>query len=236
MDVGPDIHGGSPYDETITYDGGHDYEHLPHGDGFPAEDDLVQSELGQYRVDSVIGHGSMGRVYRGEHRSLGRTSALKVLSPGLVAQQPRMVERFWGEARAVAGLVHPNVVTVHNLGSDRGYHYIEMEYVPGGVSLKEVVVREGCSRPPAGHHLRPSGRSRAGRRPSGRPGASRRKAGQRAADLRGPRQARRLRPGAPACRGRIGRGTPGRYAYVHGPGTISAAPRAVRRPTFTPWE
>ena len=147
MDIGPEIHGGSPYDETITYGGEHDYEHLPGGDGFPAEDDLACSDLGQYRIDSVIGHGSMGRVYRGEHRSLGRTSALKVLSPGLVTQQPRMVERFWGEARAVAGLVHPHVVTVHNLGSDRGYHYIEMEYIPGGVSLKEVVVREGALDP-----------------------------------------------------------------------------------------
>ncbi len=58
-----------------------------------------------------------------------------------------MVDRFWGEARAVAGLVHPNIVTVHNLGSDRGYHYIEMEYVPGGVSLKEVVVRDGALDP-----------------------------------------------------------------------------------------
>ncbi len=147
MDIGPEIHGGSPYDETITYGGEHDYEHLPGGDGFPAQDDLACSDLGQYRIDSVIGHGSMGRVYRGEHRSLGRTSALKVLSPGLVTQQPRMVERFWGEARAVAGLVHPHVVTVHNLGSDRGYHYIEMEYIPGGVSLKEVVVREGALDP-----------------------------------------------------------------------------------------
>ena len=43
--------------------------------------------------------------------------------------------------------MHPHVVTVHNLGSDRGYHYIEMEYVPGGVSLKETLVREGPFEP-----------------------------------------------------------------------------------------
>jgi serine/threonine-protein kinase len=54
-----------------------------------------------------------------------------------------MRDMFWAEARVVANLVHPNIVTVHNLGSDRGYHFIEMEYVPGGVTLKEKLVREG---------------------------------------------------------------------------------------------
>ncbi len=122
-------------------------ESLATDDGFPAVDDLIDSDLGQYRIVEVIGRGSMGRVYRGEHRGLGRTSAIKVLSPGLVARQPRTVERFWAEARAVAGLIHANVVTVHNLGSDRGYHYIEMEFVPGGVSLKERVVKDGAFEP-----------------------------------------------------------------------------------------
>lgn len=89
----------------------------------------------------------MGRVYRAEHAGLGRPCAVKVLSPGLVARQPRTVERFWAEARAVAGLVHPHVVTVHNLGSDRGYHYIEMEHVAGGVSLRETLIRNGPLEP-----------------------------------------------------------------------------------------
>ncbi len=117
------------------------------GDGFPAVDDLVGTHLGLYRIDTAIGHGSMGRVYRAQHLGLGRTSALKVLSPGLVTRQPQTVERFWAEARAVAGVVHPNIVTVHNLGSDRGYHFIEMEHVPGGNSLKEALIREGAFEP-----------------------------------------------------------------------------------------
>ncbi len=112
-------------------------------DGFPDVDDLVDRHLGQYRIVQAIGRGSMGRVYHAEHAGLGRDCAIKIMNPGLVAREPQVVERFWAEARAVAGLVHPHIVTVHNLGSDRGYHYIEMEYVPGGGSLKELVVHRG---------------------------------------------------------------------------------------------
>ena len=116
-------------------------------DGFPEVDDLVDRTLGQYRVHHLVGKGSMGRVYRAEHLGLVRPCAIKVMNPGLVAKQPQIRERFWAEARAVANLVHPHVVTVHNLGSDRGYHFIEMEYVPGGVSLGESLVREGPFEP-----------------------------------------------------------------------------------------
>ena len=135
------------------------------GDGFPEQDDLINSELGQYRLGPMIGRGTMGRVYRAEHLGLKRPCALKVMNPSLVAREPLTVEQFWGEARAVAGLIHPHIVAVHNLGTERNYHYIEMElvenrepfwrevkeedggyrreYVPGGVSLTEKVVQEG---------------------------------------------------------------------------------------------
>jgi serine/threonine-protein kinase len=133
-----------PLGETIAYSAG---EVVSEPDGFPEEDDLIDQRLGQYYLGPVIGRGSMGRVYKGEHAGLGRPCAIKVMNPGLVARQPLVVDRFWAEARAVANLIHPNVVTVHNLGSDRGYHYIEMEYVPGGVSLKEKLVRGGALDP-----------------------------------------------------------------------------------------
>src|SRR5262249_17014194 len=112
-------------------------------DGFPEVDDLENQTLGQYRLGTVIGRGSMGRVYRAEHLGRCRPCAMKVMNPGLVARQPQVHEEFWAEARVVANLVHPHVVTIHNLGNDRGYHYIEMEYVPGGLSLKESLAREG---------------------------------------------------------------------------------------------
>ena len=116
-------------------------------DGFPAVDDLTGSTLGQYRIGRVIGHGSMGRVYQAEHEFLCRPCAIKVLNPGLVARQPQVREQFWSEARVVANLVHPHVVTVHNLGTDRDYHFIEMEYVPGGISLRETLIKEGPLEP-----------------------------------------------------------------------------------------
>lgn len=132
---------GGPLAETIAYRSPGADE--PDDDGFPEIDDLANRTLAQYRIGQVIGRGMMGRVYQAEHRGLGRPCAIKVMNPSLVRREPTIVERFWAEARAVAGLVHPHVVTVHNLGSERGYHYIEMEYMPGGVSLKETLVREG---------------------------------------------------------------------------------------------
>lgn len=130
-----------PLAETIAY-----RRHASPGyaDGFPDIDDLTDRPLGQYHLDQVIGRGTMGRVYRAKHGGLGRACALKIMNPGLVNREPQIVERFWAEARAIAGLVHPNIVTVHNLGSDRGYHYIEMEFVPGGVTLRDRLVREGA--------------------------------------------------------------------------------------------
>jgi serine/threonine-protein kinase len=116
-------------------------------DGFPLRDDLIGRTLGQYRLGRVIGRGSMARVHHAEHLGLGRSCAIKIMNPGLIAHQPQIVERFWAEARAAAHLVHPHVVTIHNLGFDRGYHFIEMELVPGGHSLKEVLLREGPLQP-----------------------------------------------------------------------------------------
>ena len=129
-------------DSTLTYHGIADEPPEP-DDGFPAVDDLTGQLLGQYRMGPVIGRGSMARVYQAEHQFLCRPCAIKVLNPGLVARQPQIREQFWAEARVVANLIHPSVVTVHNLGTDRDYHFIEMEYVPGGISLKETLVKDG---------------------------------------------------------------------------------------------
>lgn len=139
--------------ETIAY---HPHNVVPESgsetslfedDGFPEVDDLAESTLAHYQLGEAVGRGSMGRVYRAEHLGLGRPCAIKVMNPGLVAKEPQIRERFWAEARAVANLVHPHIVTVHNLGSDRGYHFIEMEYVPGGFSLREMLVHQGPLEP-----------------------------------------------------------------------------------------
>jgi serine/threonine-protein kinase len=132
-------------DETVAFQGGR-VATIETDDGFPTVDDLTDRGLAQYWVGGVIGRGSMGRVYEAQHLTLARRCAIKVLNPGLLARQPAMRDMFWAEARVVANLVHPHIVTVHNLGSDRGYHFIEMEYVLG-VTLKEKLVREGAFEP-----------------------------------------------------------------------------------------
>jgi eukaryotic-like serine/threonine-protein kinase len=131
---------------TVTYQPGVETS-ADLDDGFPAIDDLTGRVLSQYRMGPVIGQGSMARVYQAEHQFLCRPCAIKVLNPGLVARQPQIREQFWAEARVVANLIHPSVVTVHNLGTDRNYHFIEMEYVPGGISLKETLVKDGPLEP-----------------------------------------------------------------------------------------
>jgi serine/threonine protein kinase len=87
--------------------------------------------LGGYRIEDRLGRGAMGAVYLATQTSLHRPVALKVLSPKL-ASDPRFVERFQAEARAAAALNHPNVVTVYDVGSDGGHHYLAMEYMDGG--------------------------------------------------------------------------------------------------------
>lgn len=101
-------------------------------------DDLV---LGQYRVLDQLGMGGMSLVYRAEHVLLERVVALKVLLPQ-VAREPGALERFRGEGRAAALLCHPNVVTVHDAGEDRGLHYLVTELVDGP-DLERLVRQEG---------------------------------------------------------------------------------------------
>jgi serine/threonine-protein kinase len=104
---------------------------------------VIGSRLADYTIESQLGRGSMARVYRARHLGLDRLCALKIMDPSLVSQQPTFREQFWAEARAAAKLKHPHVVTIYNLGVDRGYDFIEMEFVPGAVSLREWIVRRG---------------------------------------------------------------------------------------------
>jgi eukaryotic-like serine/threonine-protein kinase len=113
----------------------------------PDVEALVGRRIGQYRVDSVLGRGTMAWVFKAKHLGLGRPCALKVMDPGLVARQPGIRAQFWAEARAAANLMHPHVVTIHNLGSVQGFHFIEMEYIRGGRTLRDSLVREGPLEP-----------------------------------------------------------------------------------------
>ena len=79
----------------------------------------------------------MGDVYRGRHVGLELDRAVKILAPGL-ARDPTYVNLFGREARVAAGLRHPNIVQIHDVGTDQGFHYIVMEVLEG-LSLNRVL-------------------------------------------------------------------------------------------------
>lgn len=83
-----------------------------------------------YKIIDTLGEGGMARVYLAIQESFEREVALKVLDPHL-SKDPTFGERFMSEARIVSRLVHPNIVTVYDMGVHREYHYLSMEYVPG---------------------------------------------------------------------------------------------------------
>ena len=105
------------------------------------KDPLVGQKIAQYRIVRKLGQGGMGSVYEAKHLELGRTVALKILSPRLAAEEPDAVERFKREARAAAVLEHPNVVTTHAVGSEGDHHFIELQLIDGE-SLQARVLRE----------------------------------------------------------------------------------------------
>ena len=88
----------------------------------------------------------MGRVYLARHRDLHRKCALKILPPALVKSDPAYVQRFMNEGRAAAALNHPNIVTIHAIGVERDYHFLEMEFVAGR-SLMDLILDEGAQTP-----------------------------------------------------------------------------------------
>src|SRR5258708_34022353 len=81
------------------------------------------SKLGPYEIQSPIGAGGMGEVYRARDTRLDRDGAIKVL-PESFASEPDRLRRFEQEARAVAALNHPNILAVHDIGSQYGIRYI----------------------------------------------------------------------------------------------------------------
>ncbi|MBN1138617.1 MAG: serine/threonine protein kinase, partial [Anaerolineae bacterium] len=97
--------------------------------------------LGKYQLLEELGCGGFATVYRARDPDLGREVALKVLDP-LLTRDPVWVERFRREARAVARLRHPHIVTIYEIGEADGLLYIAMELIPGP-GLKEVIGQRG---------------------------------------------------------------------------------------------
>ena len=96
-------------------------------------------EIPGYKIIDTLGRGGMATVYLAIQQSFEREVALKVLSPELL-RDPSFGERFLREAKIVSRLVHPNIVTVYDVGEHDGSHYMSMEYVPGQ-DLKQTRAR-----------------------------------------------------------------------------------------------
>lgn len=95
---------------------------------------------GRYRLIAQQGSGGMAVIYKGIDQELGRTVAVKTLRPSLI-EDPSFLARFRNEARSVANLAHPNIVTVYDVGSDGRAHFIVMEFVEGQ-DLKKIIKAE----------------------------------------------------------------------------------------------
>ena len=100
---------------------------------------------GRYRVESHLAHGGMATVYLSTDTRLDRTVALKIMHAEL-ANDEDFVRRFVAEARSIARLSHPNVVTVYDQGADGRTLYLAMEYVPGQ-TLRDLLSQRGQLRP-----------------------------------------------------------------------------------------
>ena len=88
------------------------------------------TKLGPYEIQSPLGAGGMGEVYRARDTRLDRTVAVKIL-PSHLSDNPEAKQRFEREARAISSLNHPNICTLHDVGSQDGTSYLVMEYVQG---------------------------------------------------------------------------------------------------------
>ena len=95
------------------------------------------TRLGAYEIVGLLGAGGMGEVYRARDARLHRDVAVKVLPPAFAADPERMA-RFEQEARAAAGLNHPNILAVHDLGQHDGSPFIVTELLDG-MSLREML-------------------------------------------------------------------------------------------------
>ena len=93
-------------------------------------DPRVGTDLGPYRIESVIGRGGMGVVYLAEERRLGRRVALKLLAPD-IADEEAFRARFLRESHLAAAIDHANIIPIYEAGEADGTYYLAMRYVEG---------------------------------------------------------------------------------------------------------
>ena len=101
----------------------------------------VGSQIAGYRIESLVGRGGMGVVYRATQLELGRVVALKLIAPEAL-EEPGARERFISEARHAAAIEHPNVLPIYAAGEADGRAYMVMRFVEGD-DLRGRVRRSG---------------------------------------------------------------------------------------------
>jgi serine/threonine-protein kinase len=106
-------------------------------------DKLRSAVAPKYEVTGILGYGGMAGVYLADEPRLGRKVAIKVMSPGLMVD-PQLVERFSQEARTIAQLNHPNIVTIYEVDERDGLHYFTMTYVAGRTLGQVMAGTEGA--------------------------------------------------------------------------------------------
>src|ERR1700687_4280623 len=88
------------------------------------------TKLGPYEIQSPLGAGGMGEVYKARDTRLDRTVAVKIL-PSHLSENPEARQRFDREARTISSLNHPNICTLHDVGVQDGVDYLVMEHLEG---------------------------------------------------------------------------------------------------------
>ncbi|MCH9023166.1 MAG: serine/threonine protein kinase, partial [Planctomycetes bacterium] len=110
----------------------------PPGGFVPPEPEQIAGDFPQLEIIELLGRGGMGIVYKARQKQLDRIVALKILPPD-IGKDPAFAERFTREAKALAKLNHPQIVTIHDIGKTQsGLYYFVMEYVDG-TDLRQVL-------------------------------------------------------------------------------------------------
>src|SRR6185369_12287184 len=129
-----------------------DFTDVCPNDGTALSDFDVNSIVGQtldgkYLMESLLGMGGMGAVFRARHTFINNEVAIKIIHPKMAVSND-VVERFLREARAAAMIDHPNAIKVTDFGRDSDMLYLVMEFIQGR-SLANIIRKEGTLKPVA---------------------------------------------------------------------------------------